>query len=54
MRNVGKYQLGSTIGEGTFAKVKLARNIINNQIVAIKIIDKEMVLSNNLMSQVSY
>ncbi|XP_057536827.1 CBL-interacting serine/threonine-protein kinase 21 [Amaranthus tricolor] len=52
MRNVGKYQLGSTIGEGTFAKVKLARNIINNQIVAIKIIDKEMVLSNNLMSQV--
>ncbi|KNA08776.1 hypothetical protein SOVF_159670 [Spinacia oleracea] len=51
-KNVGNYQLGRTIGEGTFAKVKLAKNITNNQIVAVKIIDKQMVLSNNLMSQV--
>lgn len=51
-KNVGKYQLGCTIGEGAFAKVKLAKNITNNQTVAIKIIDKQMVLSNKLMSQV--
>ncbi|KAM7477041.1 hypothetical protein LguiB_024284 [Lonicera macranthoides] len=41
--SVGKYQLGRTIGEGTFAKVKLAINTVNGQQVAIKIIDKQMV-----------
>uniref|UniRef100_A0A803N4I1 Protein kinase domain-containing protein n=1 Tax=Chenopodium quinoa TaxID=63459 RepID=A0A803N4I1_CHEQI len=51
-KTIGKYQLGRTIGEGTFAKVKLGRNITNNQIVAVKIIDKQMVLSKKLMSQV--
>ncbi|RVW79728.1 CBL-interacting serine/threonine-protein kinase 21 [Vitis vinifera] len=38
--NIGKYQLSRTIGEGTFAKVKLAVNTENGQYVAIKIIDK--------------
>ncbi|XP_021755378.1 CBL-interacting serine/threonine-protein kinase 21-like [Chenopodium quinoa] len=51
-KTIGKYQLGRTIGEGTFAKVKLGRNSTNNQIVAVKIIDKQMVLSKKLMSQV--
>ncbi|KAL8161054.1 hypothetical protein V2J09_012543 [Rumex salicifolius] len=37
----GKYQLGPVIGEGTFAKV-VAKNTINGQQVAIKIIDKIM------------
>ncbi|KAL8158796.1 hypothetical protein V2J09_000333 [Rumex salicifolius] len=50
--NIGKYQLSQTIGEGTFAKVKRARNVINDQQVAIKIIDKNMVLQNKLMYQV--
>ncbi|CAI9098573.1 OLC1v1035243C1 [Oldenlandia corymbosa var. corymbosa] len=50
---VGKYQLSRTIGEGTFAKVKLAINTANGQHVAIKIIDKQMVIKNNLISQVS-
>ena len=49
--NIGKYQLSRTIGEGTFAKVKLAKNIENGQYVAIKIIDKRMVIENNLISQ---
>lgn len=52
MRNVGKYQLCRTIGEGTFAKVKLAKNTTNAQNVAIKIIDKQMIITNNLMYQV--
>ena len=51
--NIGKYQLSRTIGEGTFAKVKLAKNIENGQYVAIKIIDKRMVIENNLISQAS-
>ena len=49
---IGKYQLGRTIGEGTFAKVKLAKNIKNGQYVAIKIIDKHLILKHDLINQV--
>ncbi|XP_009606835.1 CBL-interacting serine/threonine-protein kinase 21 isoform X1 [Nicotiana tomentosiformis] len=49
---IGKYQLVRTIGEGTFAKVKLAINTINGEKVAIKIIDKHMIKQNNLVCQV--
>ncbi|KAF5183853.1 Cbl-interacting protein kinase [Thalictrum thalictroides] len=50
--SIGKYQLCTTIGEGTFAKVKLAINTETYQKVAIKIIDKQMIMENNLMEQV--
>lgn len=50
--NIGKYKLGRTIGEGTFAKVKLAVDSTNGQYVAVKIIDKHMVLESNLKYQV--
>ncbi|KAM3762391.1 hypothetical protein ACB098_01G341700 [Castanea mollissima] len=50
--NIGKYKLGRTIGEGTFAKVKLGVDSTNGQYVAIKIIDKHMVLESNLKYQV--
>eukprot|EP01018_Ginkgo_biloba_P039920 Gb_21645 [translate_table: standard] len=49
---VGKYELGRALGEGSFAKVKAARNIETGQNVAVKIIDKEMILQNKLMHQV--
>ncbi|KAJ8767489.1 hypothetical protein K2173_017533 [Erythroxylum novogranatense] len=51
-QHVGKYQLGRTIGEGTFAKVKLAVDTTNGHYVAIKIIDKHMVVESNLKYQV--
>lgn len=51
--NIGKYRLSRTIGEGTFAKVKLAVDATNGQYVAIKIIDKHMVMESNLKSQAS-
>lgn len=51
--SIGKYQLNRTIGEGNFAKVKLAVNTENGQFVAIKIIDKQTVIKNNLMYQVN-
>jgi serine/threonine protein kinase len=37
---VGKYELGDTLGEGTFAKVKIAKNKETGESVAIKVIDQ--------------
>jgi len=52
-RRVGKYELGRTIGEGTFAKVRFAKNTENGDPVAIKILDKEKVQRHRLVEQVS-
>jgi len=51
-RRVGKYEVGRTIGEGTFAKVKFARNSETGEPVALKILDKEKVLKYMLAEQV--
>lgn len=48
---VGKYEMGKTIGEGSFAKVKLAKNVENGDYVAIKILDRNHVLKHNMMDQ---
>ncbi|TKY61215.1 CBL-interacting serine/threonine-protein kinase 9 [Spatholobus suberectus] len=48
---VGKYELGKTIGEGSFAKVKFARDVENGNYVAIKILDRQHVLRHNMMEQ---
>lgn len=52
-RRVGKYEVGRTIGEGTFAKVKFARNSETGEPVALKILDKEKVLKHKMSEQVS-
>lgn len=52
--NIGKYHLGRTIGEGTFAKVKMAVDSTTGHHVAIKIIDKHMVMQSNLEYQVNF
>lgn len=49
---VGKYELGKTLGEGTFAKVKFAKNVENGDYVAIKILDREKVLRHRMVEQV--
>lgn len=49
---VGKYELGRTLGEGSFAKVKFAKNIEAGENVAIKIVDKEKVLKHKMIGQV--
>lgn len=51
-RRVGKYEVGRTIGEGTFAKVKFARNSETGGSVALKILDKEKVLKHKMAEQV--
>ncbi|CAN6465564.1 unnamed protein product [Victoria cruziana] len=49
---VGKYEVGRTIGEGNFAKVKFARNVETGESVAIKILDKEKVLKHKMIGQI--
>ncbi|MBA0694579.1 hypothetical protein Goari_004861 [Gossypium aridum] len=49
---VGKYELGRTLGEGSFAKVKFAKNIEAGENVAIKIVDKEKVLKHKMIGQI--
>ncbi|KAK8629250.1 hypothetical protein V6N13_078100 [Hibiscus sabdariffa] len=49
---VGKYELGRTLGEGSFAKVKFARNIETGENVAIKIVDKEKVMKHKMIGQI--
>lgn len=49
---MGRYELGRTLGEGTFAKVKFARNTETGENVAIKILDKEKVLRHKMIGQI--
>ncbi|XP_075489349.1 CBL-interacting serine/threonine-protein kinase 3-like isoform X2 [Primulina tabacum] len=51
-RRIGKYEVGRTIGEGTFAKVKFAKNSETGQPVALKILDKDKVLKHKMAEQI--
>jgi serine/threonine protein kinase len=50
---VGPYELGKTIGEGTFAKVKLARDSRTAHVCAIKVLDRNHVLRHKMVEQVA-
>ncbi|KAI3921770.1 hypothetical protein MKX01_005459 [Papaver californicum] len=49
---VGMYDLGRTLGEGTFAKVKFARNCETGENFAIKILDKDKLLKHKMIDQI--
>jgi len=51
-KRVGKYEIGKTLGEGTFGKVKRAVNTETQEIVAIKVLDKEKIQKQNMGAQV--
>ncbi|KAG4970811.1 hypothetical protein JHK85_037232 [Glycine max] len=51
-RKIGKYEVGRTIGEGTFAKVKFARNSETGDSVAIKIMAKTTILQHRMVEQI--
>ncbi|KAB2598950.1 CBL-interacting serine/threonine-protein kinase 24-like [Pyrus ussuriensis x Pyrus communis] len=51
-RNVGKYEVGRTIGEGTFAKVKFARNCETGESVAMKVLAKSTILKHRMVDQI--
>ncbi|XP_062091310.1 CBL-interacting serine/threonine-protein kinase 9 [Humulus lupulus] len=49
---VGKYELGRTLGEGSFGKVKFAKNVENGDFVAIKILDRDQILRHKMVEQI--
>ncbi|XP_023511800.1 CBL-interacting serine/threonine-protein kinase 10-like [Cucurbita pepo subsp. pepo] len=49
---VQSYELGRLLGQGTFAKVYYARNTVNNQSVAIKVIDKGKITKTMLIDRI--
>lgn len=49
---IGKYEIGKTLGEGTFAKVKYGKHVETGVDVAIKIIDKDKILKHKMVEQV--
>ncbi|KAM7508192.1 hypothetical protein LguiA_018645 [Lonicera macranthoides] len=50
-KKVGKYEVGRTIGKGTFAKVKFARNTESGENVAVKVIAKSTILKHKMVDQ---
>lgn len=49
---LGKYELGRTLGEGNFGKVKFARHLDSGQAFAVKILDKKKILQLKIDDQV--
>lgn len=49
---LGKYEVGRTLGEGNFGKVKYARNLETGQSFAIKILEKHRILDLNITDQI--
>ncbi|KAF9614966.1 hypothetical protein IFM89_021396 [Coptis chinensis] len=52
MRKIGKYEVGRTIGEGTFAKVKFAHNTETGESVAMKVLAKTTILKHKMVNQI--
>ncbi|RLN52207.1 hypothetical protein BBJ29_000777 [Phytophthora kernoviae] len=52
VKKVGKYEIGKTLGEGTFGKVKYAVNTETDERVAIKVLDKEKIQKQNMGAQI--
>ncbi|TQD70973.1 hypothetical protein C1H46_043496 [Malus baccata] len=52
VRKVGKYEVGRTIGEGTFAKVKFAQNTETGESVAMKVLDRTTIIKHKMVDQI--
>jgi 5'-AMP-activated protein kinase catalytic alpha subunit len=49
---LGKYELGKTLGEGNFGKVKFAKDVDSGQSFAVKILEKKRITNLNIAEQV--
>lgn len=54
VRKVGKYEIGRTIGQGTFAKVKFAQNTETGESVAMKVLDRSTIIKHKMVEQVRF
>ncbi len=52
IKKVGQYELGATLGQGTFGKVKLALDTSTNKYVAIKMMDKNKIRNARMGAQI--
>ncbi|KAF8406935.1 hypothetical protein HHK36_006056 [Tetracentron sinense] len=52
MRKVGKYEVGRTIGKGTFSKVKFAQNTETGESFAMKVLVKSTILKHRMVDQI--
>ncbi|KAJ8762588.1 hypothetical protein K2173_008027 [Erythroxylum novogranatense] len=52
VRKVGKYEVGRTIGEGNFAKVKFAQNTETGESVAMKVLDRSTIIKHKMVDQI--
>lgn len=52
MRVGNKYELGRTLGEGNFGKVKFAKNLDSGHPFAVKILDKERIIDLKITDQI--
>ncbi|XP_059457559.1 CBL-interacting serine/threonine-protein kinase 5-like [Corylus avellana] len=48
----GKYEMGRLLGQGTFAKVYYGKNLVSDESVAIKLINKDNVKKEGLIEQI--
>ena len=53
VRSIGHYQIGKTIGEGTFGKVKLGTHNLTGEKVAVKILEKHKIIEDVDVERVS-
>eukprot|EP00993_Chasmostoma_nieuportense_P000442 NODE_1408_length_1516_cov_251.371490_g1333_i0.p1 GENE.NODE_1408_length_1516_cov_251.371490_g1333_i0~~NODE_1408_length_1516_cov_251.371490_g1333_i0.p1 ORF type:complete len:442 (+),score=97.45 NODE_1408_length_1516_cov_251.371490_g1333_i0:65-1390(+) len=51
VKKIGKYELGKTLGKGTFSKVKYGVDVESNLPFAIKIIDKQQLAKEHMEEQ---
>jgi serine/threonine protein kinase len=51
-KRVGKYLVGRTIGEGTYAKVKYAQHGETGKAYALKVLSKELLIERGMVEQV--
>lgn len=51
VKRIGKYELGRTLGRGTFSKVKYAVDTETKQAYAVKIVDRKQVVKENMEQQ---
>ncbi|WOK98168.1 CBL-interacting protein kinase 1 [Canna indica] len=49
---VGKYEIGRTLGEGNFAKVKLARHVESGRCFAVKVLERNRVIDRHTHDQI--